>query len=91
MKQVKAIQNLKKLKNENNNNRYLYIYVSILGRGPVLGSMVYGTCFCPVDKLEQLKQMGFAGKQTTRTDKTKATTENELSTIRISYLLFGSV
>jgi ribonuclease H2 subunit A len=30
------------------------------GRGPVLGPMVYGTCFCPVSKSEELKQTGVA-------------------------------
>lgn len=37
------------------------------GRGPVLGSMVYGTCYCPVNKLEKLKSLGFAGNYICRT------------------------
>ena len=31
------------------------------GRGPVLGPMVYGIAFCPVSKLKELKDVGFAG------------------------------
>ena len=34
------------------------------GRGPVLGPMVYGTCYCPISKLDELIKMGFAGKST---------------------------
>eukprot|EP00741_Cyanophora_paradoxa_P016859 tig00020943_g16283.t1 len=34
------------------------------GRGPVLGPMVYGTCFCPVSKLEQLKALKCADSKT---------------------------
>jgi ribonuclease H2 subunit A len=30
------------------------------GRGPVLGPMVYGTCFCAVSKTEDVKQTGVA-------------------------------
>jgi len=30
------------------------------GRGPVLGSMVYGTCWCPISRLKALRKMGFA-------------------------------
>jgi ribonuclease H2 subunit A len=31
------------------------------GRGPVLGHMVYATCFCPLSKMEELVSLGFAG------------------------------
>uniref|UniRef100_A0A665X3E4 Ribonuclease n=1 Tax=Echeneis naucrates TaxID=173247 RepID=A0A665X3E4_ECHNA len=34
------------------------------GRGPVLGPMVYGICFCPVSKKEQLKNLKVAGQNT---------------------------
>ncbi|XP_062507785.1 ribonuclease H2 subunit A-like [Corticium candelabrum] len=30
------------------------------GRGPVLGPMVYGLCFCPLSEKERFAQMGFA-------------------------------
>lgn len=30
------------------------------GRGPVLGPMVYGTCFCPVSRKEEVQGMGVA-------------------------------
>lgn len=32
------------------------------GRGPVLGPMVYGVAFCPVEYKEQLDGMGFNGE-----------------------------
>lgn len=43
------------------------------GRGPVLGPLVYGVAYCPLSYLDELKGMGFAGKQLmtrkyTRTD-----------------------
>lgn len=31
------------------------------GRGPVLGSMVYGVCWAPIEKLEELKSIKVAG------------------------------
>lgn len=34
------------------------------GRGPVLGPMVYGVAFCPVEYKEQLDEMGFNGEYT---------------------------
>ncbi|KAG7164939.1 Ribonuclease H2 subunit A-like [Homarus americanus] len=34
------------------------------GRGPVLGPMVYGICFCPVSKHEDLKAAGVADSKT---------------------------
>jgi hypothetical protein len=34
------------------------------GRGPVLGSMVYGICWCPIDKLDELKRIKVAGQTT---------------------------
>uniref|UniRef100_A0A4W6FWR8 Ribonuclease n=1 Tax=Lates calcarifer TaxID=8187 RepID=A0A4W6FWR8_LATCA len=34
------------------------------GRGPVLGPMVYGICFCPVSKKEQLKDLKVADSKT---------------------------
>ncbi|KAM9251531.1 LOW QUALITY PROTEIN: ribonuclease H2 subunit A [Cariama cristata] len=34
------------------------------GRGPVLGPMVYGVCYCPVEKLEELEALGVADSKT---------------------------
>ncbi|XP_072704570.1 ribonuclease H2 subunit A isoform X3 [Ciconia boyciana] len=34
------------------------------GRGPVLGPMVYGLCYCPVEKLEELEALGVADSKT---------------------------
>eukprot|EP00058_Branchiostoma_floridae_P006846 XP_002592334.1 hypothetical protein BRAFLDRAFT_285333 [Branchiostoma floridae] len=34
------------------------------GRGPVLGPMVYGICYCPLSGQDRLKDMGFADSKT---------------------------
>ncbi|KAG8237550.1 hypothetical protein J437_LFUL017448 [Ladona fulva] len=34
------------------------------GRGPVLGPMVYGICFCPISKSKDLDKLGFADSKT---------------------------
>eukprot|EP00002_Diphylleia_rotans_P040319 TRINITY_DN9528_c0_g1_i2.p1 TRINITY_DN9528_c0_g1~~TRINITY_DN9528_c0_g1_i2.p1 ORF type:complete len:295 (+),score=53.93 TRINITY_DN9528_c0_g1_i2:83-967(+) len=34
------------------------------GRGPVLGPMVYGCCFCPKERADELKGIGFADSKT---------------------------
>ncbi|XP_077992740.1 ribonuclease H2 subunit A-like [Glandiceps talaboti] len=34
------------------------------GRGPVLGPMVYGICYCPISQNERLAEMGFADSKT---------------------------
>ncbi|XP_069738497.1 ribonuclease H2 subunit A isoform X2 [Phaenicophaeus curvirostris] len=34
------------------------------GRGPVLGPMVYGLCYCPIERLEELEAMGVADSKT---------------------------
>lgn len=42
------------------------------GRGPVLGSMVYGICWCPISKTDILSKMGFAdSKQLTAEQREK--------------------
>lgn len=33
------------------------------GRGPVLGPLVYGVAFCPIEYKEQLEEMGFNGEE----------------------------
>ncbi|KAF9975032.1 Ribonuclease H2 subunit A [Actinomortierella ambigua] len=38
------------------------------GRGPVLGPMVYGICYCPIDRQDELKKMGFADSKTLKED-----------------------
>eukprot|EP00795_Rhopilema_esculentum_P006568 gene6568-12096_t len=30
------------------------------GRGPVLGPLVYGICYCPLDEDQRLAELGFA-------------------------------
>lgn len=34
------------------------------GRGPVLGPLVYGVAFCPADRQEELRSVGFADSKT---------------------------
>ncbi|KAG0233389.1 Ribonuclease H2 subunit A [Actinomortierella wolfii] len=38
------------------------------GRGPVLGPMVYGICYCPIERQDELKAMGFADSKTLKED-----------------------
>lgn len=38
------------------------------GRGPVLGPMVYGICYCPLSKQEELADLGFADSKTLKED-----------------------
>ncbi|CAN7999625.1 unnamed protein product, partial [Ixodes pacificus] len=39
------------------------------GRGPVLGPMVYGIAYCPVEFEEDLKRLGFADSKTLTEEK----------------------
>lgn len=39
------------------------------GRGPVLGPMVYGTCYSPISKKEELKDLNFADSKTLTEEK----------------------
>nr|CAD7606784.1 unnamed protein product [Timema genevievae] len=41
------------------------------GRGPVLGPMVYGICYCPISKVELLKDLGCADSKTLTEEKRK--------------------
>ncbi|KAG0002447.1 Ribonuclease H2 subunit A [Entomortierella chlamydospora] len=38
------------------------------GRGPVLGPMVYGICYCPLSKADELANLGFADSKTLKED-----------------------
>ncbi|KAG0007112.1 Ribonuclease H2 subunit A [Modicella reniformis] len=38
------------------------------GRGPVLGPMVYGICYCPLSKQDELADLGFADSKTLKED-----------------------
>ncbi len=42
------------------------------GRGPVLGPMVYGSAFCPMSRMEELKSCAFADSKTLKEDKREA-------------------
>jgi ribonuclease H2 subunit A len=42
------------------------------GRGPVLGPMVYGICYCPLSKYSTLNSMGFADSKTLNEDQRDA-------------------
>jgi len=45
------------------------------GRGPVLGPMVYGICYCPLSMAEKLANLGFADSKTlTEADRDKLLT-----------------
>eukprot|EP00794_Sanderia_malayensis_P005327 gene5327-5996_t len=34
------------------------------GRGPVLGPLVYGICYCPLEEIDHLSELGFADSKT---------------------------
>jgi ribonuclease H2 subunit A len=42
------------------------------GRGPVLGPMVYGCCFCDKSYLPELKKLGFADSKTLKQEEREA-------------------
>ena len=45
----------------NEDQSIVEVGVDEAGRGPVLGSMVYGVAYCPISQKDQLKDIGFAG------------------------------
>lgn len=42
----------------------LMLGIDEAGRGPVLGPLVYGICFCPITRAQDLRNMGFADSKT---------------------------
>ncbi|CAJ0639062.1 2611_t:CDS:10 [Entrophospora sp. SA101] len=52
------------LLSDNNKDVPCVLGVDEAGRGPVLGPMVYGVCYCPISKYSEISKLGFADSKT---------------------------
>ncbi|CAG8458747.1 9945_t:CDS:2 [Ambispora gerdemannii] len=52
------------LTKDDQENQPCILGVDEAGRGPVLGPMVYGVCYCPLSEKDNIKELGFADSKT---------------------------
>ncbi|CAJ0767240.1 22543_t:CDS:2, partial [Entrophospora sp. SA101] len=52
------------LLSDNNKDVPCVLGVDEAGRGPVLGPMVYGVCYCPISKYSEISKLGFVNSKT---------------------------